>query len=44
MAEQFDSILKEGNATASKSNDMTTHPKSPNKSEDQFDLWKWSFR
>jgi DNA polymerase-1 len=44
MAEQFDSIFKkEGTTTASKSNDMTTHPKVPTK-KDQFDLLKWSFR
>jgi DNA polymerase-1 len=44
MAEQFDSIFKkEGTTTASKSNDMTTHPKVPTK-KDQFDLLEVEFQ
>jgi DNA polymerase-1 len=45
MAEQFDSIFKkEGTAKASNPSDDSDSSKSPNKSEDQFDLLKWSFR
>jgi DNA polymerase-1 len=45
MAEQFDSIFKkEGTATASKSNDVTTHPKVPTKAKINLIFWKWSFR
>jgi DNA polymerase-1 len=45
MAEQFDSIFKrEGTQQQSKSNDDDDSSKSPNKSEDQFDLLEVDFR
>jgi DNA polymerase-1 len=43
MAEQFDSIFKR-TTTASKSNDDDDSSKSPNKSEDQFDLLEVEFQ
>jgi DNA polymerase-1 len=44
MAEQFDSIFKKEGTTASKSNDDDDSSKSPNKSEDQFDLLEVEFQ